>query len=194
MTLANPPCRLNPCRFPLPRRFLVTDDQRCPNPLPLLRRLSAGDGVLFRHYQHPERDKLARLTARLCREKRLRLIIAADWRLAARLHADGVHLPQNLGQSGLLAPLRLWCRRHRTIISMACHDRRALTNAARLGANLVTLSPVFPTASHPTARGLGACRFAQWARLCPLPVLALGGIRPSTVKSLRYAHGIAATV
>jgi thiamine-phosphate pyrophosphorylase len=48
--------------------------------------------------------------------------------------------------------------------------------AERAGADLLFLSPVFATSSHPGARPLGLARFAWLARRTPLPVLALGGM------------------
>jgi thiamine-phosphate pyrophosphorylase len=62
------------------------------------------------------------------------------------------------------------------ILTVACHDRAALARAKALGADAAFLSPVFPTASHPGARGLGGLRAALLARQAGLPVLALGGV------------------
>lgn len=147
-----------------------------PDPLPILRRLPAGTGVVFRHYGIRDRESLARRVAAEARSRRLFLLMAADWRLASRVGADGIHLPEGLARSGLLAPLRLWARRRGRTLTMACHSPTALALARNLGIHAVLLSPVFPTASHPGAPVIGATRFRLWVRRGAVPAYALGGI------------------
>ena len=61
-------------------------------------------------------------------------------------------------------------------MTAAAHDRREVIRAFAQGADLVFLSPVFPTRSHPGAPTLGPMRFGLIARAAPGPVLALGGV------------------
>ena len=56
--------------------------------------------------------------------------------------------------------------------------------AQRAGADLLFLSPLFPTRSHPDARSLGRVRFAALAHATPLPVIALGGVTARHRRSL----------
>jgi thiamine-phosphate pyrophosphorylase len=82
------------------------------------------------------------------------------------VRADGVHVPafaRHPGQS-------------RGLVSAAVHDRRELARARRLGADLLFVSPVFPTVSHPAARALGPIGFARLARAARIPAFALGGM------------------
>jgi len=194
MTLADTARQLNSGHPTLPPLLLVTDQRRLPNPLPAAARLPAGSGILLRHYQAPGRTDLAGKLAALARMRRLKLLVAADWRLAAAVGAAGIHLPEGLLRSGLLAPLLGWARRRRILVTAACHDRAALALARRLGLSAVLLSPVFATASHPGAPALGALRFAAWCRRAGLPVLALGGITATTARRLAAsgAAGLAA--
>ncbi|MDB5717976.1 MAG: thiamine monophosphate synthase, partial [Sphingomonas bacterium] len=55
------------------------------------------------------------------------------------------------------------------------HDRRAAITALRDGADLVLLSPVVPTRSHPGGKTLGPVRFGLMARGLTR-VVALGGM------------------
>jgi thiamine-phosphate pyrophosphorylase len=128
----------------------------------------------------------------MARRRRLVFLVAGgDWRLAAAVRANGVHLPEGIA-AALVAPgLRLWLRRGR-MLTVACHGRRGLARARALGADAALLSPVFHTASHPGAPGLGALRFAQWAARAGVPVVALGGVNARTAKALRHAAGVAA--
>jgi len=64
------------------------------------------------------------------------------------------------------------------------HCLRELGLAARRRADAVLFSPVFPTRSHPGARGLGAVRFLHLARQSRLRVLALGGMNARSARRL----------
>lgn len=191
MTLAKPGRSDN--LPPLPRLWLVTDTLRLPDPRPAIKRLPAGSGVLFRHHDWPQRAELAHAIARLCRVKRLVLLVANDWRLAARVGADGVHLAESLARSGRVGPCRGWVRRGR-ILSVAAHSAQALHAARTIGADFCVVSQVFASRSHPGRAPLGAIRFAVLARPASIPVVALGGMNRRTWKRLPpgCAHGWAA--
>ena len=89
----------------------------------------------------------------------------------------GLHLPDRRGSEGLLPFLLARRRRCRSpLLSVAAHGRAGLARARRLGADLVMLSPVFPTASHPGAPALGPLRWAALARRAGRPAVALGGL------------------
>jgi thiamine-phosphate pyrophosphorylase len=161
----------------LPRLWLFTDDKRLPDPRPAVRRLPVGRaGVVLRHDSDPDRSRLAHDLAAICRARRLVLVVAGDSRLAASCRA-GVHL-----RGG--RPIRPMPH-HRPVTSSA-HTLRDLRRAARAGAGLVFLSPAFPTASHRGAPGLGAVRWANWARQAPpgVRVAALGGIDGHSIRRL----------
>ena len=78
--------------------------------------------------------------------------------------------------------------------SMAAHDAREAMAARRGRADMVFVSPLFPTRSHPGAASLGRARFAALARQADGPVMALGGVKPLHQRMLRGigAHGWAA--
>jgi thiamine-phosphate pyrophosphorylase len=185
MTVANWARRLNSRhRGGLPPLILIVDRKRLGDPLAAAAHLPAGSAVLLRDYDAPDRGHLAKALARLCRRRRLTLLIGGDARLAASLGA-GVHLPQ-----GLVAR----ARRQRNMTTAAAHDRAALVRAERAGATACLVSPVFATASHAGAPALGPVRFANLVRQAQLPVYALGGISGRTATRLcgSGACGIAA--
>ena len=83
---------------PLPRLWLFTDDRRLPDPRAAVARLPRGRaGVVLRHDRDPARAGLGRDLARICRARRLVLVVAGDVRLAAALKA-GVHLRGGAGR------------------------------------------------------------------------------------------------
>jgi len=114
-----------------------------------------------------------------------RVVINADVALVGRIGADGVHLPaRQLRQ--------LTARPALPLVGASCHDPAELACAAELGCDFAVLSPVLPTPSHPGEPGLGWATFADWVKDYPLPVYALGGMRPDSLATARRhgAHGI----
>jgi thiamine-phosphate pyrophosphorylase len=183
--------RRHPRAAHLPALLLLTDARRLTDPLPVLSRLPRGAAVVLRDYA-PERGTTSRAAAalhvrRACRARGLRLIVAGDVRLALQIGADGLHLPEWMLKRGDSAARRAThpaLRRPGFIITAACHSRRALHAAARLGADAAVLAPVFATPSHPASPALGAVRFARLVRAAGIPVYALGGIGARTVRRL----------
>lgn len=169
----------------VPAFLLMTDPERRPDPLADAARLRPGQAVILRHYGSRCRAALAHALARAARTRRAPLLVAGDWRLAAAVRAQGVHLPQGMLLSGRLAPLLGWAKRRGALLTAACHDRAALRAARRLRIGAALVSPVFPTRSHPDARTLGLIGLARLARTAKIPVIALGGM---AVKQGRQAQ------
>ena len=170
--------------------YLFSDPQRLPDPGPAAARLPAGAAVVARGLAPAI---LLRLVA-LARQRRLRVFVAGDGRLALR-HAAGLQLPDRRGSTGLL-PFLLARRRspRLRLLIVAAHGRAGLARARRLDATAVILSPVFPTLSHPGAPTLGPLRWAALAaRAGGRPVIALGGVtRANAARLPPRAAGIAA--
>lgn len=165
----------------LPPLWLFTDARRLADPRPVVARLPKWfSGVVLRHDGVAGRAALGRDLARLCRARRLRLVVAGDPRLAAALGA-GVHLRGGRWPAG--APV-LARRRRGVLLTSSAHSQAELRRAARAGADLAFLSPAFPTRSHPDATALGPLRWGRLARGAALAVAALGGISGASVRRL----------
>ncbi|HEX4173273.1 MAG TPA: thiamine phosphate synthase [Acetobacteraceae bacterium] len=163
-------------RSRLPMLWLFTDARRLPDPRPAVARLPRGlAGVVLRHDGEPGRPALGRDLARLCRARRLVLVVAGDTRLAAALHA-GVHL-----RGGRWPDPR---RRHCSLVTSSAHGFADLRRARAAGAGLAFLSPAFPTLSHPDSKALGPVRWSRLAQASPVPVAALGGVDGSNLRRL----------
>jgi thiamine-phosphate pyrophosphorylase len=170
----------------------MTDSRRLADPAAAIAGLPRGSAVILRHYEDPAREALGRRLLELSRGAGVRLLVAGDARLAVRLRADGLHLPEWMARRGTAA-WRRW-RQPGWLVTAAAHSPAALWRAARAGADAALLAPVFATASHPRAEPLGVLRFAAWCRRAPLPVYALGGVTAATAPRLAAggAAGIAA--
>lgn len=177
----------------IPRLWLFTDERMGEDRLlRALSRLGPGSGVVFRHYGLPrkERDALFARVRAIARRRRLVLLTGGDaGGMLGPLHAGGVHRP---GWQMAGKPARRAFPAH--LLSGAAHDRRDLVSAHRIGADLVFLSPVFATRSHPGARCLGPLRFGLLARYSRIPVIALGGMNEQRYRRMQAlgAHGWAA--
>lgn len=176
--------RIRGRRRRVPHLWLMTDSTRGIDAVAAARRLPPGSGVIVRHGDDRARRDLARRLAPLCKARRVVLLIAADWRLAAALRADGVHAPERMVQRGPPAGLRLWRRARRGLLSASAHAAGAARRALACRADAVLIAPVLPTASHPGRTPLGRVRFAAAARGLPAPVIALGGMAPATLRQL----------
>jgi thiamine-phosphate pyrophosphorylase len=153
----------------------MTDERQGDALWGALERLPRG-GVIFRHYglAKEERRTLFERVRRVCRRRRLLLIVAGE----AFGRADGYH-----GRGPRRAP---------GLRTAPAHDLGEIRSAERAGAALIFLSPVFPTRSHPGARALGRMRFALMARQSRVPVIALGGMNERRARHLPGAYGWAA--
>lgn len=154
-------------RYPLPRLWLVTDERQGDALWAALRTLPPGSGVIFRHYSldGAERQAMFARIRAIARRRRLMLLLSGTERQARKWQADGYYAAP--GQHS--ADEFTW--------AVPVHDLREIRRAERAGADLLLLSPLFPTRSHPASLPLGRARFSALARATRLPVIALGGVQ-----------------
>ena len=97
--------------------------------------------------------------------------------MMSELGADGIHLP--------LDALREWraASGRRSggegavqLVGASAHSATEIAEAAALGADYATLSPIFATACKPGAVPLGTAALAAACQKSPIPIFALGGI------------------
>jgi len=140
-----------------------------------LRRLPSGSGVVFRHYATAARERRT-LFRRVVRIARARGLVVVRAGARAGYGEDGVHGAAH-GSGLRTAP---------------AHDRREAVAAVRRGADVLFVSPVFGTQSHPGAEGLGGRKARRIARGLPVTVIALGGMDARRFRKLAGFDGWAA--
>lgn len=162
------------CADALPRLWLMTDERMGDALLPAIAALPRGAGIVFRHYSlaRHERRVLFDRVRRAARRKRLMLMLAGPPGLARQWGADGFH-----GRHG-----GVW--KSRLIHTAPAHDATELHVAIARGADLIFISPVHATRSHPGQKPLGRVGFALLARQSPRPVIALGGMSVRRARAL----------
>lgn len=146
-------------RHPLPHLWLMTDERMGESLWKALDRLPRGSGVVFRHYGLglAERRALFARVEKIARKRGLVLIRAGKDRLGNK--EAGVHAARGQG-----------------IRTRPAHSRREAVAGIRAGADLLFVSPVFATRSHPGARALGRMRLGLMIHNLSIPVIALGGM------------------
>lgn len=135
------------------------------------------------------RDALSELAQRviaMAHEQGAKVLLNGDVALAQQLGADGVQLTSRQLAELTERPSLDWC-------AASCHSAEELRRAQALGCDLVLLSPVLPTQSHPGAAHLGWQNFAAIAADSSIPVYALGGLSHEDMTGAwqHGAHGIA---
>lgn len=171
----------------MPPVWLMTDERIAP--ADLLRaaaRLPRGSAIVLRHYGLGDaaRRALFEQLKAIARRRRCLILLAGDPAQAHVWGADGHH-----GRAPAPAPARTSRKGRRWLHSAPAHDAGELAAARAAGADAVLLSPLFATRSHPGAAPLGPARFAALARRAPMPVIALGGVRP---RHARLVHRLGA--
>lgn len=148
----------------------MTDERMGDALWPALTRLPRGAGVIFRHYSLPDALRRA-LFARISQVARRRGLVLIRAGSTPFRGEQGAH---NQGT-----------RQRRGLRTHAAHNAREVVAARRQGADVVLISPVFPTRSHRDAPALGVVRAIALARMVPGKAIALGGVNVRRFARLR---------
>ena len=170
-------------RYDLPALLFFTDPARTPDPEAVAERLPRGAAIVFRAFGAADAEARGVRLKAIARRRGLKLLIGADDDLAARLGADGVHLPERLAHRAR----RLKARRPGWIVTAAAHSTLAARRALAAGADAVVVSAVFPSRSASASAPIGPIRLAIQARQAGGAVYALGGITNKTARRLKDA-------
>ncbi|KAF4000032.1 thiamine phosphate synthase [Glaciimonas immobilis] len=183
-------------KLALPPKYLVTPEPASKNDTAdfirqLDKSLSAGIRLVqlrAKTLDPTQYKKLATDVLDCCQQHGAILLLNADPKFLNEVDAQGVHL-----DGTRLATLQQRPLGSDKLISVACHTLEQLKKAEMLGADLVTLSPVLPTASHPEAQPLGWEKFASLTKQTKLRVYALGGMTNQSLDCAQQngAYGIA---
>ena len=164
------------------RLYVITDRHLCaPTPLTevISELLDAGITAIQLREKDLNSDELMHLAqpiVELCQNYKARLFINTDMRVAHNVGAAGVHLPENAESvSSIKARVddgfSIGCSVH----SLAAAEKREAE-----GADFLTYSPIYLTASKPGyGPAVGVENLAKVVGRVKLPVFALGGITPA---------------
>ena len=162
--------------------LVVTDRYQAAQPLDQVVEAALGGGARWfwlrdRDLEACERRELAFSLRALTAKFDAHLSIGADVELAADVGADGVHLPVTADVGA--ARRRLGAG---ALIGVSAHSILDVRKAAVAGADYVTLSPIFASASKPGyGPALGLAAIGEAARF-GIAIVALGGVTAATAK------------
>ena len=164
----------------LPPLLFFTDPGRTRYPERVVARLPRGSGVVFRSFGAADALARGKRLAMVARRRGVVLLVGMDGALAAKLGADGVHLPERLAsRAGDVRALR-----RRFLVTAAAHGLPAALRASRAGVDAIVVSPVFPSRSPSAGRAIGVRAFTNLARAVSTPTYALGGVNTRTARRL----------
>ena len=178
----------------LPTEYLITgeepDDERFAS---LLERALREDSIRLVQLRAKSLDDTAYVARaeralKLCREYGAKLLLNGEPTLLDQVDADGIHLT-----SARLMQLDRRPIAENKWLSASTHDQKQLSQAAVLGCDFVTLSPLRTTPSHPEVAPMGWHDFQQLVERAGMPVFALGGMTRFDANHARAvgAQGIA---
>lgn len=97
--------------------------------------------------------------------------------MMSELGADGLHLPLDVLREWRAASGRQSGGEGAVpLVGASAHSAAEIAEAAALGADYATLSPIFATTCKPGAVPLGIAALAAVCQKSPIPIFALGGI------------------
>jgi thiamine-phosphate pyrophosphorylase len=179
-------------RLPQPPLLVITDRRQARMPLEAVAAALFAGGcrwLSLREKDLPPAERLALLRRLVALGKDSGAVVTVhdDLDAAEAARADGVHLPA--GGSVRAARMRLGAA---ALIGQSVHGDEAMRRAVEEGADYVTLSPIFATASKPDygpALGINALRKRH-----SLSVIALGGVEPENIAACLAAGAAGAAV
>jgi len=146
--------------------------------------------VIIREYNLNKKDReiFAQKIIALARPKGLKILVGKDFALARKIKADGVHfsdfdkLPLQFLQKKSFAK--------KFIFSFACHNLKSALRSQKLKADMIFITPIFPTTSHLEAKIIGLRNLAKiTSKTKNSPyfsstIYALGGVNSTNIKSI----------
>ncbi|HEX4113269.1 MAG TPA: thiamine phosphate synthase [Stellaceae bacterium] len=166
---------MNP--LPRPPVLVITDRKQTERPLLQVAAALLAGGCRWLSLREPdlrpgERVNLLYRLVNLGERAGATIGIHADYEAAMTTGAPSVHLPRH----GSIKAARDYLGA-RALIGISAHDGNEVQRALALGADYVTLSPIFETASKPGyGPALGLKTLSDLCKALPIPVYALGGI------------------
>jgi 8-oxo-dGTP diphosphatase len=126
----------------------------------------------------------------LAHKYQAKVLLNSPPRLLEQLgQADGLQLSSTAVKNLIKRPIS-----KDKLLSVSTHNKAEITKALELGADIILLSPVKKTSSHPNLEAMGWDKFTEFVADIPVPVYALGGMKmeDKTTAKQSGAQGIAA--
>lgn len=185
--------------LPDPPLLVITDRRMADRPLADVVEAALSGGCRWILLREPDLDtaaltRIGRDIAALCARHGARLSVSADLDAAAACGATGLHLPQRSAHSEGVAAARDRLGRQ-ALIGISAHSAEEISAAEELGADYVTMSPVFLTESKPGyGPALGVDGLRAHVGSHAIPIVGLGGLSQDRIAPVRRSGAAGAAV
>ncbi len=171
---------------------LFTDRKKISNFEKVIKNLPKNSAIIIREYDLAKKDRkdFAKKISTLARVRNdLKILVGKDFALAKEIKADGIHF-----SDFDKLPLQFFKKNSfpkNFIFSFSCHNLRSLFKSIKLRADMIFISPIFPSSSHIDAKNLGIMNLAKIAVQNKKQnylfgnLYALGGIKKENLKMLK---------
>ena len=158
----------------IPYVWFLTDSIKTKNPEDTTRKLPFNSGILIRSYNIHNKEIIIKNIINL-KKRKLHTVLVSG-RHKSHSNVDGAHLPSWLNSSFFI---------NKKLISMSAHSARDIRKSINIKADIIFISPVFDTTSHPEGKNIGVIKLGLMAKLFKKPVIALGGINNNNISRLK---------
>lgn len=136
-----------------------------------------------------EYKKLVKIARSLCDLYSATLLLNTTLDVFSATNANGLHLNSQMLHSIQTRPIDKV-----SLLSVSCHTEQEIIKAKKIEADIILLSPVKETKSHPGVKGIGWDKFTEISSNIDVPVYALGGMKESDLDDAKSsgAQGVAA--
>lgn len=154
--------------------------------------LKKGEKIVQLRCKHIKNSKnyidLAEIAKSICDEFNVILLLNTTVENFNKSRASGLHLNSRSIFQYKSRPIS-----NDKILSVSCHNEEEIKQAELLNADIVLLSPVKETLSHPDVKGMGWVNFKDIKNSVSFPVYALGGMKQEDLSKAKEsgAQGIA---
>ena len=197
--------QLNPLDFPaanynvihslqLPDRYMITGAFNDQNDFLLRLENSLRSGIKLvqmrcKNIAQSSFMELSNQASTLCEKYNATLLLNSNPEIFQQTHAHGLHLSSHMLYLSEVRPVG-----YDKLVSVSCHTAEDIMQAKKINADIILLSPVNETTSHPGVKGIGWLAFADLISDIEIPVYALGGMNQSDIpKAIKLgAQGVAA--
>ena len=182
-------------RFAEVKLYVLVSSRQCTGSLrELVRGVIAGGADVVQLREKPTTDKQLLAMAAQVRDMTDgtgRLFIVNDRPdIAAIVGADGVHL----GQDDLPIAEARRLLRPGAIVGRSAHSIAQVNAAVNEGADYIAVGPIFETTTKDAGPAVGADLLKEAVEICPLPIVAVGGINADNIAQIKASGGTCVAV
>lgn len=175
----------------LPSSILFSDRTKISDLKTTAKSLPKNSAILIREYDLSQKNReiFAQEISAIAKNRGLKILVGKDVALARKIKADGAHF-----SDFDKVPMQFLQKKNfnkKFIFTFSCHNFKSVLKAKKLKADIIFISPIFPTTSHLNTKALGLINLAKIhlksksTSYSASRFYALGGINSKNLLSVR---------